>query len=74
VTFFLCGGNCLGFIGGVLCFLAMQAADQNNIPDAESKLKWGKIITIVGAALGVIAMIAFIIYYVVFMAAAIATQ
>lgn len=72
-TFFLCG-NCFGFIGGVLCFLAMQAADQNNVPDAESKLKWGKIITITGGVLAILGVIMSIIYYMLVVAAAVATS
>lgn len=50
--FFFCGGaNCFSFASGVLCFLAMQSADQNNVADGEQKLKWGKIISISGAVL-----------------------
>jgi hypothetical protein len=49
--------SCLGVIGGLLCFMAMQAADQGNLADGESKLKWGKIITIVGFAVVVVACI-----------------
>lgn len=50
VSFFVCS-SCFGIIGGVLCFMAMQAADQGNLTDGENKLKWGKIITIVGFAI-----------------------
>lgn len=53
VSFFLCS-SCFGIIGGVLCFMAMQAADQGNLTDGENKLKWGKIITIVGFAISVL--------------------
>jgi hypothetical protein len=54
VSAFLCT-CCIGVIGAVFCYMAMQAADQGNLADAQSKLKWGKIITLVGLALGVIA-------------------
>lgn len=58
VTFFLFGcGNCFGLIGAILCFLAMQAADQGHVEDAEAKLRWGKIITLAGLALAVLTAI-----------------
>jgi hypothetical protein len=62
--------NCLGIIGAVFCFMAMQAADQGNIADAESKLKWGKIITIVGFVIGVILTIGLVLFYAAEIAAA----
>lgn len=66
VSFFCCAGiNCLGVIGAILCFLAMQAADQANLNDAESKLKWGKIVIVCGAALSFITWASAILYYVV---------
>jgi hypothetical protein len=67
-SFFFCGGvNCFGIIGGILSFLAMQAADQGNVDDAESKLKWAKIVIISGAALSlVLAALAAVWYFVVF--------
>ena len=46
--------SCFGIIGGALCYMAMQAADQGNLADAANKLKWGKIITIVGLLLGLV--------------------
>jgi hypothetical protein len=51
VSFFFCACG-FGIIGGIFCFMAMQAADQGNLADAENKLKWGKIITCVGFGLG----------------------
>lgn len=53
VSFFMCS-SCFGIIGGVLCFMAMQAADQGNLSDGENKLKWGKIITLVGFAISLV--------------------
>jgi hypothetical protein len=53
VSLVVCG-CCFGLIGAIFCFMAMQAADQGNLADAESKLKWGKIITIVGFVLGIV--------------------
>jgi hypothetical protein len=53
VSMFCCT-SCFGLIGGIFCYMASSAIDQGNIADAESKLKWGKIITIVGFVLGVI--------------------
>lgn len=48
---FFCS-SCLGIAGAVFCYLSMQAVDHGNIADAELKLKWGKILTIVGALIG----------------------
>ena len=62
VSAFCCTG-CFGVVGAVFCYLAMQAADQGNVADAEAKLKWGKIITIVGVALGVLGGIGYTISY-----------
>ncbi len=58
MSFFFCG-SCFGVIGGALCFMAMQAADQGNLADGENKLKWGKIISIVGFAIGIVLSIVF---------------
>ncbi|MEO7034859.1 MAG: hypothetical protein ABI548_13200 [Polyangiaceae bacterium] len=53
VSFMTCG--CLfGVIGIVFCYMAMQAADAGNMSDAENKLKWGKVTTVVGFAVGVV--------------------
>ena len=62
VTAFVCCNGCFGIIGAVFCYLAMQAADQGNVADAEAKLKWGKIITIVGVAIGVLSQIGYAIW------------
>jgi hypothetical protein len=72
-SFFFCGGaNCFGVIGGILAFLAMQAADQGNTEDGEAKLKWSKIVTISGAALGLITVVLGAIWYFVVIAATVA--
>jgi hypothetical protein len=65
VTFFACGNGCFGGIGAILCFLALQAVDQGNLADAESKLKTGKMITIGGFVLTMLAIIAYVIVVVV---------
>ncbi len=49
-----CASLCLGVGGAVFCYLAMQAVDHGLLADAEAKLKWGKILTIVGSVLGII--------------------
>jgi len=51
-SFFCTFGCCFGIAGAVFCFLAMQAADQGNVADAEAKLRWGKIITLCGVGIG----------------------
>jgi hypothetical protein len=73
VSTFFCNGCCFSLIGAVMCFLAMQAADQGNTADAEAKLKWGKILTIVGVALGVLSVVAYVLYTFVWAAAAISS-
>ncbi|HET9930762.1 MAG TPA: hypothetical protein VFQ35_08750 [Polyangiaceae bacterium] len=75
VTFFFCGGiNCFGVIGAILCFLAMQAADQANLSDAESKLKWGKIVIVTGAIVSFITIAFAILYYFVAQAEGLTTS
>jgi tetrahydromethanopterin S-methyltransferase subunit E len=49
-----CASLCLGVGGAVFCYLAMQSAGHGLLADAEAKLKWGKILTIVGSVLGII--------------------
>ena len=49
-----CVSLCLGIGGAVFCYLAMQAASQGFDADAEAKLKWGKILTLVGSVMGML--------------------
>ncbi len=63
-TWFLCGNGCFGIIGAIMGYLAMQAADQGNLAEAEGKIKWSKICAIVGLVL----MVLLIIVYVILMA------
>ncbi|MGC4088467.1 MAG: hypothetical protein QM756_11335 [Polyangiaceae bacterium] len=66
VTFLFAGGiNCLGVIGAILCFLAMQAAEQGHLSDAESKLKWGKILIVTGTIISVVLWASALLYFVV---------
>lgn len=62
VTWFLCGNGCFGIIGAILAYMAGQAVDQGNIADAESKLKWAKMLTIIGLVLTVLLIIAYVIF------------
>jgi hypothetical protein len=50
--------NCLGLVGAGLCFLAIEACDQNEPADAAAKLKWARIITLVGTALSLAVLVA----------------
>lgn len=59
-SFVMCS-SCFGVIGAVLCYLAMQAVDQGNIPDAEVKLKWGKVITSVGLGIMICLIIGWLV-------------
>lgn len=49
-----CVSLCLGVIGSIFCYLALKAAKQGLLADAEEKLKWGKIVTLVGSVLGIL--------------------
>ena len=49
-----CVSLCLGIGGAVFCYLAMQAAQNGLLQDAEDKLKWGKILTLVGSVMGML--------------------
>ena len=63
ITAVFCWNCCFGVIGAVFCYLAMTAADQGNVADAQAKLKWGKIITIIGIVLGILAQIGYAVQY-----------
>ncbi|HYQ14754.1 MAG TPA: hypothetical protein VEQ58_03325 [Polyangiaceae bacterium] len=52
----------LGIGGAIFCYLAQQAAAQGLRDDAQAKLKWGKILTVVGSALGVLTAILTLIF------------
>ena len=45
---------CLGVGGAVFCYLSAQAAEHGLLQDAEDKLKWGKILTLVGSTIGIL--------------------
>jgi hypothetical protein len=49
-----CLSLCLGVGGAVFCYLAMQSASHGLVADAEGKLRWGKILTLVGSVMGVL--------------------
>jgi hypothetical protein len=49
-----CASLFLGLGGAVFCYLAMQASDHGLSDDAEDKLKWGKILTLVGSSIGIL--------------------
>jgi hypothetical protein len=50
----LCASLCLGVGGAVFCFLAMQSLKHGLVQDAEDKLRWGKILTLVGSVIGIL--------------------
>ncbi len=52
----------LGIGGAVFCCLARQAAAQGSLADARAKLKWGKILTLVGSVVGVISTLLTLIF------------
>ena len=54
VSSVLCVSLCLGLGGAVFCYLAMQAASHGSLDDAAEKLKWGKIVTLVGSVMGIL--------------------
>jgi len=57
-----CVSLCLGIGGAVFCYLAMQAAGHGLTADAEAKLKWGKILTLVGSVMGMLSTILSLIF------------
>lgn len=54
VSAVLCVSLCLGIGGAVFCYLSMQATSHGQLEDAEDKLKWGKILTLVGSVIGIL--------------------
>ena len=62
VSALACNGWCLSVAGGIMCFLALQATDHGNVPDAAAKLKWGKILTVAGIALGLLLGLSLLLY------------
>jgi len=52
----------LGIGGAVFCYLATQAAGHGFTADAEAKLKWGKILTLVGSVMGILTTILTLIF------------
>jgi hypothetical protein len=59
----LCVSVCLGLGGAVFCYLALQSASHGLVADAELKLKWGKILTLVGSVMGVLATTLWLIFH-----------
>jgi len=57
-----CVSLCLCFGGAVFCYLAMQAAGNGLTADAAAKLKWGKILTLVGSVMGMLSTILSLIF------------
>lgn len=58
----LCVSLCLGLGGAVFCYLAMQSAAHGLLADAEVKLKWGKVLTLVGSVMGVLSTTLWLIF------------
>jgi len=58
----LCVSLFLGLGGAVFCYLAMQSAAHGLLADAELKLKWGKILTLVGSVMGVLSTTLWLIF------------
>jgi hypothetical protein len=54
VSSIACASLCLGLGGAVFCFLSMQAATHGLLDDARDKLKWGKVLTLVGSGIGLL--------------------
>lgn len=50
-----CASLCLGIGGAVFCYLALEASKNGYPADAEDKLRWGKILTLAGSAIGIVA-------------------
>lgn len=63
VSAVLCGSLCLGLGGAVFCYLSLQSAAHGLLADAELKLKWGKILTLVGSVMGVLGTTLWLIFH-----------
>jgi hypothetical protein len=57
-----CVSLCLGLGGAVFCYLAKQSAAHGLLADAEMKLKWGKVLTLVGSVMGVLSTTLWLIF------------
>ncbi len=57
-----CGSLCLGLGGAVFCYLAGQSASHGLLTDAETKLKWGKVLTLVGSVIGILSTTLWLIF------------
>jgi hypothetical protein len=62
VSSVLCVSLCLGLGGAVFCYLAMQSATHGLLADAEVKLKWGKVLALVGSVMGVLSTTLWLIF------------
>ena len=59
----LCVSLCLGLGGAVFCRLAMQSARHGLLSDADVKLKWGKVLTLVGSVMGMLSTTLLLIFH-----------
>jgi hypothetical protein len=56
---------CFALIGAILCHTAIQAVERGDVADAQAKLRWGKIVTLCGIALGLATGVGLILLYTV---------
>jgi hypothetical protein len=58
VSSLLCLGGC-GFpvIGALFAYLAGRAIDEGNVADAEAKLKWSKILSVIGPIITLVLLV-----------------
>ena len=59
----LCVSLCLGLGGAVFCYLAMQSAKHDLLADGEVKLKWGKVLTLVGSVMGILSSTLWLMFH-----------
>jgi len=59
----LCVSLCLGLGGAVFCRLAMQSARHGLLSDADVKLKWGKVLTLVGSVMGMLSTTLWLVFH-----------
>jgi hypothetical protein len=62
VSSVFCVSLCLGLGGAVFCWLAMQSARHGLVADADLKLRWGKILSLVGSTLGVLSTTLWLVF------------
>jgi hypothetical protein len=63
VSSVFCLGLALGLGGALFCHIAREAAQEGNTADAQSKLMWGKVLTLVGSVMGTLSTLLGLLFF-----------